>query len=530
MTTTFKLKRTYTASRVFTTSELAEGEMGVNITDKKIYVRDNSNSIILVSDGSARVSSFSGGTTGLTPNSPTTGAIVLSGTLAVANGGTGNTTNTAAGLSSGASIPGALQSVATGLTATGTNQGTGLALTSDINYFTTVAAGTAAVLPTAVGGKTMYVINKGANALLLFPASSGTIDALSSNASITVPASTWITLEANDTAHWTSSLTLAVPSTSLSGLALTGDVTGTISAGSVATTLAASGVSANMYGSATQTPVITVDAKGRVTLVTNTTIVPTSLASGASTPGALQASATGLTATGTNQGNALALTSDINYFTTVASGTGAVLPTSAGGKTVYVINKGANALLLYPASSGTIDALSANTAISIPASTWVEFLGNDTTHWSSSLTAAISASSIVGSVTDSTKMPLAGGTFTGQVIQSFGASIASASTVNLTTATGNILHITGAGTINAFTVTNGMDLQLIFDGINTLVNSSSLICLGGANITTAAGDACVIAGDGTNARIVDYQKADGTALIATAASIPDFLFFAQGII
>ena len=41
---------------------------------------------------STLVSSFSGGTTGLTPNTPTTGAIVLGGTLNVANGGTGATT------------------------------------------------------------------------------------------------------------------------------------------------------------------------------------------------------------------------------------------------------------------------------------------------------------------------------------------------------------------------------------------------------------------------------------------------------
>lgn len=38
------------------------------------------------------VSSFSGGTTGLTPGSATTGAIVLAGMLAIANGGTGATT------------------------------------------------------------------------------------------------------------------------------------------------------------------------------------------------------------------------------------------------------------------------------------------------------------------------------------------------------------------------------------------------------------------------------------------------------
>lgn len=38
------------------------------------------------------VSTFSGGTTGLTPSTPTAGAITLAGTLALANGGTGATT------------------------------------------------------------------------------------------------------------------------------------------------------------------------------------------------------------------------------------------------------------------------------------------------------------------------------------------------------------------------------------------------------------------------------------------------------
>lgn len=44
----------------------------------------------------ATVGSFSAGTTGLTPNTPTTGAVVLGGTLAIANGGTGHTTANAA--------------------------------------------------------------------------------------------------------------------------------------------------------------------------------------------------------------------------------------------------------------------------------------------------------------------------------------------------------------------------------------------------------------------------------------------------
>ena len=52
---------------------------------------------------------------------------------------------------------------------------------------------------------------------------------------------------------------------------LTGDVIGT-GTGSFSTTLSNSGVTAGTYGSATQVPSITVDAKGRVTNVSNTTI------------------------------------------------------------------------------------------------------------------------------------------------------------------------------------------------------------------------------------------------------------------
>jgi len=46
----------------------------------------------------AGVSSFSAGTTGLTPSTGTTGAVTLSGTLAAANGGTGNINGTVAKL------------------------------------------------------------------------------------------------------------------------------------------------------------------------------------------------------------------------------------------------------------------------------------------------------------------------------------------------------------------------------------------------------------------------------------------------
>jgi hypothetical protein len=76
--------------------------------------------------------------------------------------------------------------------------------------------------------------------------------------------------------------------------ALTGDITA--SAGSNATTLAASGVSAATYGSATQVPVIAIDAKGRTTSASNTSIA---IAASQVTSGVL---AIGRLATGTPDG------------------------------------------------------------------------------------------------------------------------------------------------------------------------------------------------------------------------------------
>lgn len=74
------------ASGGLTKSTLTAGS-GVTITN-------GDGSITIAATGTSGVSTFSGGTTGLTPASATSGAITLGGTLAVANGGTGATTAT----------------------------------------------------------------------------------------------------------------------------------------------------------------------------------------------------------------------------------------------------------------------------------------------------------------------------------------------------------------------------------------------------------------------------------------------------
>ncbi|HEX5362334.1 MAG TPA: hypothetical protein VFW49_14805 [Fluviicoccus sp.] len=114
----------------------------------------------------------------------------------------------------------------------------------------------------------------------------------------------------------------------------------------------------------------------------------------------------------------------------------------------------------------------------------------------------------------------AGGTMTGLLKFAAGANIASAATVNLSTATGNTVHITGTTGISAWTMTAGQFMQVIFDGVLTLTHHATNNNLqGGANITTAAGDRAFLFYDGTTVYVFQYIRADGTALVAPSASV-----------
>ena len=70
-------------------SNLVNGELALNITDGILFYKDTNGTVkVLAEAGGNGVTTFSGGSTGLTPSSPTAGAITLGGTLAIANGGT----------------------------------------------------------------------------------------------------------------------------------------------------------------------------------------------------------------------------------------------------------------------------------------------------------------------------------------------------------------------------------------------------------------------------------------------------------
>lgn len=94
-----------------------------------------------------------------------------------------------------------------------------------------------------------------------------------------------------------------------------------------------------------------------------------------------------------------------------------------------------------------------------------------------------------------------------------GTDIASAATINLTTATGNFVHITGVVAITAVTLGSGMWRSVIFDGVLTLTHHATNNNLpGAANITTAAGDRAVYYSDGTTVYCTQYQRAASSPL------------------
>lgn len=90
--------------------------------------------------------------------------------------------------------------------------------------------------------------------------------------------------------------------------------------------------------------------------------------------------------------------------------------------------------------------------------------------------------------------------------------IASAATTDIGSAASAFIQITGATTITSFGTNYKGPKYIRFAGALTLTNSASLILPGGANITTAAGDTCIVvpkatAGSADGWAVVSYQHA-----------------------
>jgi hypothetical protein len=101
-----------------------------------------------------------------------------------------------------------------------------------------------------------------------------------------------------------------------------------------------------------------------------------------------------------------------------------------------------------------------------------------------------------------------------------GADIAAAATLNLDTATGNFVHVTGNTTITAITLTDGRQRTVLFTGTPLLTNGASLVLPGGGNIQVGAGDIAVFVADGSVVRCSDYLPATQAQARAVVYAAP----------
>lgn len=98
-----------------------------------------------------------------------------------------------------------------------------------------------------------------------------------------------------------------------------------------------------------------------------------------------------LTATGTTRADALQLAKETNRLTTVASGTGVILPVGQVGMRIRIYQSGANPVKVYASASETIDGTAGSTGVTLTNALRAdyEFVGTNT--WISAQLGAISA-------------------------------------------------------------------------------------------------------------------------------------------
>lgn len=193
--TPIKIYASSTASAVPLAANLDNtdgAELAINITDGKLYYKDNAGVVQIIGTKAAAQTSISFGTTGLTPSTATQGAVTVAGTLITSNGGTGLSSYTAGDITYYASGT-ALSKLAIGtsnqiLTSSGTAPQWTSGSSITVGTATNLASGAAGSVPYQTGSGATSFLSIGTNGYVM--TSSGTAPQWTATSSISIGTAT----------------------------------------------------------------------------------------------------------------------------------------------------------------------------------------------------------------------------------------------------------------------------------------------------------------------------------------------------
>lgn len=275
------------------------------------------------------------------------------------------------------------------VTAAGTTQGTATALTKTYNIVNTASANQGVKLPDAISGTRVTVFNSTTATIKVYPNTNESINDLTANASLSLGPEKGRDFVAVSATQYQSTdegdavVATTIDATGLAsldgGIDVDGAFTVADTSGNIDTsgTLTVDGLSSLDGGIDVNGSNFTVATTGNVATAGDLSVTGTTTLSGDLKYG-ITAS---ITAAGSTQGDATALTETINVVTTATLDQGVKLKSAVAGLRTEIYNSTSVRIKVYPNTSDTIDGGSANAAYTVAKNTSVTLICKDATNW-----------------------------------------------------------------------------------------------------------------------------------------------------